>query len=144
MTRDKRHMNNKIAIGILAGLLTVTGTAIAAEAPPAIYQPVPHETKGELPLMIIRFNEPHVDFAKELYETMTQAFKIKPSARFHVVSVSQKSNDGSEQQIYDDISARNTQRVMQTFAEMGMPQDRLSLTHTAEHVLSSEVRIYVH
>ncbi|HEU5048386.1 MAG TPA: hypothetical protein VFT64_11160 [Rickettsiales bacterium] len=135
-------MKKKIAISALACLLTLSGTAIAA--PQAAYQPAPRETKGQLPLMIIRFNEPHVDFAKALYETMNQAFKIKPGAHFDVVSVSQHSNDGSEQQIYDDIAARNTARVMKTFDEMGMPQSRLTLTHTSEHVLSSEVRIYVH
>lgn len=131
---------NHLIPGIFVALLCFTGIAGAANAD---YQP---ETaaKKELPLMVIRFNQPHVIFEKALYETVLEAFKVKPSAKFDVVSVSQKSGNSGEQKIYTDIAAQNTGRVMATFQEMGMPQNRINLINTSEHVRSCEVRIFVH
>lgn len=137
-------MKNKIVFAILAVSFAFLGNMVspvhAADATPHVLGTIP---VSETPLMVIRFNQPHVAYERPLYDTMVKALQAKPSARFDVVSVSQKANDPQEQQHYNDVAAQNAAKVMATFHEIGMPQTRLSQSSAIESVPSSEVRIYI-
>lgn len=142
-------MKNTILSGLLIGAALAIGSAVVAYAD---YQPtsrfpveVPYtKSPKDVPLMIIRFNEPDVAFQDPLYETMVKAFKIKPSAVFDIVSVSQKSSNKKTQNDNDQVAQENAAKVIQTFNDMGMPTTRLTLSNIAESVQSSEIRIFVH
>ncbi len=140
-------MKNRVAFALLVGVACVMGaSAVKADYQPISKVPVEEAMKKpkETPLMVIRFNQPDVPYEMPLYETMTKAFQVKPSAKFDVVSVSQKSAEQSIQERYDQAAAQNLDKVMTTFSQMGMPANRLNVSNTTESVKSSEVRIYIH
>jgi hypothetical protein len=98
----------------------------------------------ETPLMIIRFNQPSVGYPMPLYNTLSRALKVKPSAVFDVVSVAPHAKEAHSQSRYNKIAAQNTDKVIGTMHEIGLPDRRIQLSHVIDAVDASEVRIYVH
>jgi len=101
-------------------------------------------TKDDMPLMVIRFAHSNVMYEKSLYDTIARALKIRPDARFDIISIARQSSDSDIQRQYDQIAARNSDKVMTTLHEMAVPDDRLAFGKTTENIKSSEVRIYIH
>lgn len=89
---------------------------------------------AETPLMVIRFNQKNVYFAKPLYNAVSQALDAKPNARFDVVSVTAGGPTGEH----------NLGKVVATLNEMGLPASRYSVTRRTANVAADEVRIYAH
>lgn len=135
-------MRNTIISGLFAAALLCSSSTCLAQADQL--NAGAGVQARQTPLMVIRFNQPAVLYQKALYDTMVQAFKVKPSAKFDVVSVSRRGSTPEQQKQYDDIAAQNTGKVIATFQEMGMPLSRYTLSTTTEPVKYSEVRIYVH
>jgi hypothetical protein len=121
-------------LGIPAAALPAT--AETAEAGAAFL----HET----PLMVIRFNQPHVDYPMPLYNTVGQALKVKPGAVFDVVSIAPRAHEAHNQSYYNRMAEQNTHKVLATLHQIGLPANRISLTDAIDDVTSSEVRIFVH
>jgi hypothetical protein len=136
-------MRNKIIPGLFAALLCLSSANLVQAAYEQGADTSISKSK-QAPLMVIRFNQPVVLYQKALYDTMVQAFKVKPSAKFDVVSVARKGKNADQQKEFDDVAAQNTGKVIATFQEMGMPLTRYTLSTTTEPVKYSEVRIYVH
>ncbi len=98
----------------------------------------------ETPLMVIRFNQAHVDYPTPLYNTVSQALKIKPSAVFDIVSIAPRAHEAHNQSYYNRMASQNTHKVLATLHEIGLPASRISLTDAIDDVSASEVRIFVH
>ncbi|MEI7669976.1 MAG: hypothetical protein WCJ33_07830 [Pseudomonadota bacterium] len=99
--------------------------------------------KEETPLMVIRFNQARIMFEKSLYETIARALEMKPNAKFEVVSVTRKASDSSIQKRYEELSARNLNKVVDTLHEINLPADRFTTRSTYEYIKYDEVRIYI-
>ena len=132
----------KRAFGTLfyAALLTVSAVPALCAAADTSYEV---EYTNEKPLMVIRFNQPHLRFEKQLYTVVSQALQAKPSVMFDIVSVAPRAQDSSDQDRYNQMTAQNTHRVLATLTDIGLPQSRISLTTAQDNVPASEVRIFV-
>lgn len=99
---------------------------------------------SETPLMIIRFNQPRVDYPRPLYDTLSRALAVKPDATFSVVTVAPRAEDNASQSHNNAIAEQNTNKVLATMRQIGMPERRIHTSTTTDMVDASEVRIYVH
>jgi len=127
-----RGCMRKQLIGFVLGCMVLAMPALAAD----LDQDVP-------PLIVIRFNQTHVDYAMPLYNTVSRALEVKPSAMFDIVSVSSAARTPQDQQYNNQIATQNVHKVLATLHNMGLPQSRIHLTSAADNVPSSEVRIFV-
>lgn len=91
---------------------------------------------SDRPLVIIRFDRPNVAYEQPLYTAVSQAIDRRPEARFEVVAVSSGHGASAGAQ-------RNAERVMQTFADMGMPRDRVRMSSSGGASGVDEVHVYV-
>src|SRR3546814_7344673 len=91
---------------------------------------------SERPLVVIRFDRPNVAYEQPLYTAVSQALDRRPDAMFEVVAVSAGHGASAS-------ARRSADRVMRTFADMGMPRDRVRLTTSAGSAGVAEVHVYV-
>jgi hypothetical protein len=98
----------------------------------------------ETPLIIIRFNQAHVDYPTPLYNTISEALKARPSAVFDIISVAPRAREAHNQPYYNRMAAQNTHKVLTTLHQIGVPATRISLIDAVDSVSASEVRIFVH
>lgn len=102
--------------------------------------PPPAKTTRE-PLVVIRFNKPHVDYARPLYRAVSYAVDKKPDVRFDVVAVTPHPVSGNR---LSAESGARLQGVLQTLADMGVPTSRVNLSSEGRpDAASDEVYIYV-
>ena len=133
-------MKQAFRVLLAAALLGASSAAIAATEDKAADPAFVNET----PLMVIRFNQPRVDYPMPLYNTVGQAFKVKPSAVFDLVSIAPRAHDTHNQAYYNKMAAQNSHKVLATLHEIGVPANRISMTDAIDDVSASEVRIFVH
>lgn len=135
----------KQLVGAILGIALCSVAAIAlpvtAKADSA---PMEVEYTNERPLIVIRFNQPHVLYERALYNTISQALDAKANAVFDIISVAPKARSSSAQERNNQMAGQNSRKVLGTLQEMGLPQNRYSLTNTTDNVDASEVRIFVH
>jgi len=132
MKRITGFMLAALLLGVIPAVVPVPATADAAEL------------AQETPLMIIRFNQPTIDYPMPLYNTVSRALQVKPSAMFDVVSVAPHAKESHNQSYYNKMAAQNTDKVLSTLHEIGLPDSRIHVSKVIDSVASSEVRIYVH
>jgi hypothetical protein len=102
--------------------------ADAAALPPA----PPPETRK--PFIVIRFEGDHPDYARPLYDAMTNALKKKPDVAFDLVAVTRHPAEAQ----------RNLESVFHTMMAMGLPASRITLSAAAaQDEATDEVWIYV-
>ncbi len=100
-------------------------------------------TVGHL-LVLIRFNQPNVDYEQQLSQAVNLALQHKNSAEFSVVGVTPAHGDPSELAAYRETINRNAEGVRRALVQLGMPPSRITLGGTeAKDVQSPEVRVYV-
>ncbi len=128
-----------LALGVFAiCVLACIGAAHAVGSPYEV------EYTNDAPLMVIRFNQPHVAYEQPLYKTLSRALEVKPTAVFDIVSVSAKARDPQAQKVNNEIATQNVHKVLNTLKEIGMPQSRINLSSASDNIASSEVRVFVH
>lgn len=99
---------------------------------------------SDRPLVVIRFDQPNVDYEQPLYSAVNRALQRKPSAAFTIQAVAPHASSAAEVAANTNASRENAVKVLRSLTAMGMPADRLSLSATmSPDVQSGEVRIYV-
>jgi hypothetical protein len=96
------------------------------------------------PLVVIRFDRPNPPYEQALYTAVSRALERRPSAAFDVVAVA--PNRGSTAQVSQaqTRSKRNADQVLRTLNDMGLPQNRVSVSSTTSpDTAVNEVHIYV-
>ncbi len=112
----------------------------SAIAAPANTVAVVNSTK---PFIVIKFDQPDIDYGQPLYQAMQQALQRNPYGSFEVVGVS--AADSSAQAAADSNAARrNAEGVVRTLAQMGIPSDRMQMsTATQDGLTAPEVHIFL-
>jgi hypothetical protein len=119
--------------------LAVASSLISPVAASASPSDVPVTSHLEVPLVVIRFNEPRVYFERPLYNALHKALEAKPDVKINVINYFPTSS----QKMVDEAEA-NLNRVMKNLQEMGMPLSRIGVSsEPAEDLKHSEVHIYV-
>ena len=99
---------------------------------------------SDRPLVVIRFDQPNVDYEEPLYKAVNGALQRKPNATFTVQAVAPQANSAAEVAVNTTASRDNATKVLRSLTAMGMPAERMSLSATmSPDVQSGEVRIFV-
>jgi hypothetical protein len=132
--------------------LTVLGNAIkSGELYGALSTPVgagitssQQLASAGLPLVVIKFDRPDVDYQQILYAALNQALQSRPSAGFEVVAVSPSRGNAASVQIGQTTARRHAQDVMRSMTDMGVPATRLGVASTTDPGAGgNEVRVFV-
>ena len=96
------------------------------------------------PLVVIRFDRQNVAYKQALYNAVSRAVERKPDAVFDLVAVSPKVGSPSARILNTTAAKRNSEGVLRTLTDMGLPSSRVNLTATNSATAQvSEVRVYV-
>jgi hypothetical protein len=115
-----------------------------AHAPPGAPGSVAAGPGSRLPLVVIRFDQPNVEYQSALYSAVSQAIERRPSALFDVVAVTPNRGGPSEVASSSGAAKKSAEKVMRALLAMGLPATRLNLSSsTSEQALANEVRVYI-
>lgn len=96
------------------------------------------------PLVVIRFDEPGVDYEPALYGAVNQALQARPNAGFDVVGVAAGAGGQGQVALAGNRAVRNAEAVLRSLTDMGLPADRVSLSSTRNPGSSvNEVHVYL-
>jgi len=120
-------------------------------APPRAAAPAPSRSaapaapgSSDRPLVVIRFDQPNVDYEQPLYTAVSRALERKPSATFTIQAVAPNAGSAAEVAVNNNASRQNAENVLRSLTNMGLPADRVSLSATmSPDIQSNEVRIFV-
>ena len=97
-----------------------------------------------VPLVVVKFDHPDVDYQQILYAALNQALQNRPGANFQVVAVSPTRGTAASVQIAQSTARRHAQDVMRSMTDMGVPATRLNVASTTDpSATTSEVRVFV-
>ena len=97
-----------------------------------------------MPLVVIRFNQRSVYYEQQLYNAVSRAVEIKPSVRFELVSYMPHTGNPDADQRLANQATTNLQRVANSFIEMGVPRQRLTITsEPRRNMRYDEVHVFV-
>lgn len=101
------------------------------------------QTFQDTPLMVVRFNQPRLNYQQSLYNTLTRALQAKPDVFFNVIAlVPQGGNASLDQKLQADAQGK-TGALVGDMVRMGIPQNRLRVTYQKAGVEFPEVHIFV-
>lgn len=96
------------------------------------------------PLVVIRFDQPSVEYEPALYGAVNQALSARPNAGFDVVSVAAGSGAVGQVALASGRSVRNAEAVVRSLTEMGLPADRVSISAATNPAAAiNEVHVYL-
>ncbi len=129
-----------IALSIFASSLTCNTVMNAAHA--ATPENLGGSAGGDIPLVVVRFNQPRVFFEKPLHNAVVKALSKKPSVMFDVVSfVPQVGN----QTALNTLAAQHTQSIVNALHSMGVNPNNITTTVQPDASLEDhEVQIFIH
>ncbi len=121
-----------------------TATPLVTAATPVFSPLPPRATAGQRPLVMIRFDQPKVDYEQALYQAISQALDRFPQARFDLVAVgSSAALPAGQAPLASTDIRRNAEAVYRTLLQLGLPGDRVRLFSSAGAVPAGEVQIYL-
>jgi len=116
-----------------------TGPAANLPAAPAAVAPSPGPASGATgagPLVLIRFDQPNLQFEPQLEPPVRQALQRNPNATFQIVGVA--PSGGSPGPVQNAM-----ERVYRALTRLGVPAENVVLSADTANVPNTEVHIYV-
>ena len=102
--------------------------------------PVP----GDRPLVVIRFDNPNVEYRQQLYQAISAALGQRPNALFDVIAISPASGDPASLSLNANQARGYAETVATTLLSMGLPDPRISVgSAQAFDAAGPEVRVFV-
>lgn len=94
---------------------------------------------AQTPLVVIRFNQPHVYYEQQLYNAMQRAVAIKPDLTVQVLSLAPQGDDA-----WQEVASAHTQKVVATLQQLGVPAQRIQVSGQRQPGLKyDETHIFV-
>ncbi len=131
--------------------LTQPANASVPPLPPVnLTQPAPQPAglsgnqavEGRL-LVLIRFNQPVVDYEQRLYGAVSGIIDQMPNTLFTIVAVSPTGGDPTQIASSTAAAQRHADAVKRSLMQMGMPADRMAMASLgSDSAKSPEVHIY--
>ncbi len=104
----------------------------------------PAPLSGPRQLVKIKFDRNDVNYEEPVYMAVNEALQRYPDARFDLVAVHPTNGNAAEVAIESTKARRNAEKVLRTLTQMGLPLDRIDLSHKqSPEAASNEVHIYV-
>tara|TARA_B100002003_G_scaffold44809_1_gene40137 strand:- start:138 stop:818 length:681 start_codon:yes stop_codon:yes gene_type:complete len=118
--------------------------ALADAGPPDQQLDVPQVTITGLPLVVIRFDDPDINYEKTLFDAIGTTVDKKSDATFGLVAVSPIGKNEGETRINSSKVKKYAERVLRSMVSFGLPSKKVALTaKTSGDVVVPEVHIYV-
>ena len=118
--------------------------ALADVGPPDQQLEVPKVNISGLPLVVIRFDDPDINYEKTLFDAIGITVDKKPGANFGLVAVSPIGKNEGETRINASKVKKYAERVLRSLVSFGLPSKKVALTaKTSGDVVVPEVHIYV-
>jgi hypothetical protein len=96
------------------------------------------------PLVVIRFNQPNVEYEQALFTVVSRALERRPNAAFDLVAVAPSVGSAAQVSLATSKSRRNAEDVLRALTNMGLPADRITLSATSSASAQvNEVHVYV-
>jgi uncharacterized protein YggE len=98
----------------------------------------PVNAQSDVPLLVLRYNQPRIYYDKQLYSAVSKAVAIKPTVTFSLVSFV-PAGDGAE-------SAANAQTnaVVASLQRMGIPRNHINVSNqSVDDSRYHEIYLYV-
>jgi hypothetical protein len=100
-------------------------------------------TAGRL-LVLIRYNQPNVEYEQQLSQAVSTALQRKPDADFTVVAVSPSNGEPSELATAQQNAGRNAEAVKRSLVQLGLSPSRIAMSSTqVQSAQTAEVHVYV-
>ena len=118
--------------------------ALAEAGSPDQQLDVPKVSISGLPLVVIRFDDPDIDYEKTLFDAIGTTVDKKPGATFGLVAVSPIGKNEGETRINASKVKKYAERVLRSMVSFGLPSKKVALSaKTSGDVVVPEVHIYV-
>ena len=118
--------------------------ALAEAGAPDEQLTVPKVKISGLPLVVIRFDDPDIDYEKTLFDAIGTTIDKKAGANFGLVAVSPIGKNEGETRINSSKVKKYAERVLRSLVSFGLPSKRVALSaKTSGDVVVPEVHIYV-
>jgi hypothetical protein len=115
-----------------------SGTAPSGAANAAIAPSVGHL------LVLIRYNQPHVDYEQQLSKAVGTAIERRPNAMFSIVAVAPSSGDSADLARDQQEARRNAEAVKRSLVQMGLSPSRISMASAQiQTAQTPEVHVYI-
>lgn len=100
--------------------------------------------QSDVPLMVLRYNQPRIYYDKQLYNIIKKAVAIKPNLILSLVSFVPKARSESSQEGIDASAAKHLSQLVVDLRAMGIPQKSINITKdSAPDAQFHEIYIYV-
>jgi len=118
--------------------------ALADAGPPDKQLKVKRVNITGLPLVVIRFDDPNIDYEKTLYDAIGITVDKKPDASFGLVAVAPIGKNEGETRINASKVKKYAERVLRSLVSFGLPSKKVALSaKTSGDVVVPEVHIFV-
>ena len=118
--------------------------ALADAGPPDQQLDVPQVNISGLPLVVIRFDDPDINYEKTLFDAIGTTVDKKSDATFGLVAVAPIGKNEGETRINSSKVKKYAERVLRSLVSFGLPSKKVALTaKTSGDVVVPEVHIYV-
>jgi hypothetical protein len=95
-------------------------------------------------LVLIRYNQPNVDYQQQLSQAVGTAIERRPNAEFSVVAVSPSSGDPAALADEEQTAKSNADEVKRSLVQLGLSPSRITMASTqAQTATSPEVHVYI-
>jgi len=96
------------------------------------------------PLLIVRFDQPRVQYEQALYASIAEALQRKPDATFDLLAVAPARGSIADVSLNSSASKRHAENVLRSMTEMGVNPNRVGLASTTSAAAqNNEVHLYV-
>ncbi len=95
-------------------------------------------------LVLIRYNQPQVQYEQQLAAAVSAAMQRKPDLQFSVVAVTPSSGDPAELATMQEAAGRNAEEVKRSLIQLGMAPSHIAMSRTqTQDAKTPEVHVYV-
>jgi hypothetical protein len=95
-------------------------------------------------LVLIRYNQPNVDYQQQLSQAVGTAVERRPNAEFSVVAVSPANGDPADLAQAEQTAKANADEVKRSLIQMGLSPSRITMASTqAQTAQTPEVHVYI-
>jgi hypothetical protein len=120
-----------------------------AQAPAAAASAAAEAYAGAVPtvgrlLVLIRYNQPVVNYEQQLSQAVGSVVERQPDAKFSIVAVSPASGDPADVAKSREDAERNAESVKRSLIQLGLPVSSISTANTqTQSAQVPEVHVYV-
>lgn len=95
-------------------------------------------------LVLIRYNQPNVDYEQQLSQAVGTALERRPDAQFSVVAVSPSVGDPADIARQQETAEQDAEAVKRSLVQLGLSPSRISMANTQTQTAQTpEVHVYI-